>query len=478
MKKLAFSLLMCTLALVVFSCSSQYTIAEAVEDEDYAEAERLINIGYDVNARNDDGYTALMIASWSGNAGIADKLIQNGANVNDKDYYEGMSALHWASYYGNQSVVEILLAANADPNVKDNYGNTPLHYAMDYDFHGVAEQLMARGADPNVYNQDGETPKDLADSDSILALVSNIGGISTSTRPAATTTAVQPQEQTPPVTTTSVQQPQTRIQTPVTSIRFIPPRNIHALVIGISNYRDRMDFPTLPYATNDAYEIASMLKNPEVIGIPEENVTVLTDNQATYTNIYSALDNLMRVATSNNSLIFFYYSGHGAPLTEGTGEVVDGVLVPYDAAINNLKRTGISVKELNSELDAAQSGAIIMLDSCFSGQGSIMPSDVRGLTVAPRQELIQSHNSSKVFITGSANNQFSNDYPQEEHGLFTYFVLEGLGDKRADRDYDGYVSMAELYEYVKANVTRVSATLTGYQEPQLSGNGTNLVINP
>lgn len=262
------------------------------------------------------------------------------------------------------------------------------------------------------------------------------------------------------------------------SLRLTLPRNIYAVIIGVGHYMDSNDFPELPYAVNDAQAIKNMLTDTNIIGVPETNIRMLLNEEATSRNIYAAVDEITRQASAPNTLVFFYFSGHGAPLTEGSGEVIDGVLVPYDAAINSLNRTGIPLSEFQQDINNLPSNCIVMLDSCFSGQGAVMPSSVRGLTVAPRQELIQSSFSNKVFITGSGNNQFSNDYPQEQHGLFTYFVLQGLGDKRADNDYDGYISMGELYNYLKINVSRISSSLTGYQEPTITGGGNALVINP
>lgn len=265
----------------------------------------------------------------------------------------------------------------------------------------------------------------------------------------------------------------------VTSIRFIPSRHIYGLVIGVGDYQDS-SFPDLPFAINDAEGIYEMLLDDEFIGVPQENIFLITGEEATLTNIYVKLDEIKRKATASTDLIFFYYSGHGAPLTDGSGEIKDGLLVPFDANINSLERTCIPLSELQTEIQSLPASAIVMLDTCFSGQGrseGVLPPGIRGLTVEPRQDLIQINDSNKLFITGSKANQFSNDYPEKQHGLFTYYVLQGLHDKRADTNFDGFVEMGELYNYLEITLPRESTALSGLQEPQLFGEGKSLVIN-
>lgn len=260
--------------------------------------------------------------------------------------------------------------------------------------------------------------------------------------------------------------------------KFVPPRFIYAIVIGIGNYEDS-SFPQLPYAVNDARAINHMLTSQN-FGVPRENIEILLNEEATLTNIYVALDDIKRKANSTSNCIFFYFSGHGAPITEGSGEMTDGVLIPHDANIRSLQRTGISIAELNDEISSTNASAIVMLDACFSGQGrseGVLPPGVRGLTVTPRSDIIQNSSADKIFITGAGPNQFSNDYSQEQHGLFTYYVLQGLMDKRADDNYDGLVEIGELYNYLSVIVPRESTSLSGLQEPQIYGNGKNIVIN-
>jgi len=90
--------------------------------------ENLLKEGADVNAKNCDGYTALILASSNGRTEIVKLLLEKGANVNAKDN-NGETALHSASENGHTEIVAKLLEKGADVNAENNYGQTALSLA-------------------------------------------------------------------------------------------------------------------------------------------------------------------------------------------------------------------------------------------------------------------------------------------------------------------------------------------------------------
>mgnify|MGYP003498700105 FL=1 len=67
----------------------------------------------DINSKNNEGETPLLVAAICGFNDVSALLIENGANVNEKDNDQN-SALHYASERGFNQIVEQLLMAGAD----------------------------------------------------------------------------------------------------------------------------------------------------------------------------------------------------------------------------------------------------------------------------------------------------------------------------------------------------------------------------
>ncbi|XP_019641066.1 PREDICTED: death-associated protein kinase 1-like [Branchiostoma belcheri] len=119
-------------------------------------AELLIEHGADVEAKRSNGCTALHLASFTGKTGVAELLIEHGADVEAK-HSDGGTALHVASLNENTGVAELLIKHGADVKTRDNYGRTALHMASCEGNTGVAELLIEHGADVEAKHSDGQT---------------------------------------------------------------------------------------------------------------------------------------------------------------------------------------------------------------------------------------------------------------------------------------------------------------------------------
>ena len=83
----------------------------------------LVDAGADLNARDRDGWTALMWASWSNLPKVAGKLIDLGADVNAEDRL-GNTALTLASQQGHVGMVTLLLQKGANKTLSTKAGKT------------------------------------------------------------------------------------------------------------------------------------------------------------------------------------------------------------------------------------------------------------------------------------------------------------------------------------------------------------------
>jgi ankyrin repeat protein len=79
---------------------------EAVEQNDFDEVKRLLDLGASPNT-DDDGWTVLMLACAEGYKEIAELLIDRGAEVNAKDE-DGNTALYFATLEEHEDIIELL----------------------------------------------------------------------------------------------------------------------------------------------------------------------------------------------------------------------------------------------------------------------------------------------------------------------------------------------------------------------------------
>jgi len=163
----------------------------AAKHGDVDAAQRFLDQGADVNAKDEAGLTPLHLAAWRSHVEVARLLIQRGAEVNSGR----ITPLDWAASHGQKDVVKLLVANGADIHVKsglctplhfalsggdkdtvmllvakgadvhavDPNGNVPLHCAVRNFDRDVVELLVAKGADVNTRDGSGRTPLDLAE---------------------------------------------------------------------------------------------------------------------------------------------------------------------------------------------------------------------------------------------------------------------------------------------------------------------------
>jgi ankyrin repeat protein len=114
-----------------------------------------------IDVQDEEGETALLVASRRGADGIVEVLLSRSALV-DAVNRHGVTGLMAASLFGHSNVVQSLLAANANVAVADPiHGRTSLHLAAMGGAPEVMAALVAAGAARDARDAEGRTPEDL-----------------------------------------------------------------------------------------------------------------------------------------------------------------------------------------------------------------------------------------------------------------------------------------------------------------------------
>ncbi|HND88702.1 MAG TPA: caspase family protein, partial [Saprospiraceae bacterium] len=234
-----------------------------------------------------------------------------------------------------------------------------------------------------------------------------------------------------------------------------PLAKVWAVVVGVASY-DHM--PALRYTDDDAYRFYAFLKGLEGGALPDDQVRILIDEDATRENVLTSLSEVFAKA-SPNDLVLFYFSGHG----------LNGSFLPIDF-------DGFNNKLLHEEIAAAFNKSkakyrLLLADACHSGSIVAMRSG------DPEPALVQFYKNLSKSVSGTAlimsskADETSLESAGLRQGVFSHFLIRGLKGE-ADKDKNKTVTVEELFEYVSKNVrdytgNRQSPVIKGTYDPAM-----------
>ena len=233
-------------------------------------------------------------------------------------------------------------------------------------------------------------------------------------------------------------------------------RNVWAVVIGINDYPR---LPKLKYAVNDAEAFYRLLV--EENRVPPENVTLLTNEKASLVSLRSTLGTRIKNAARENDMVIIFFAGHGATERDAASPDGDGLekyLLPFDTDPADLYTTALPMVEVARILNRIRSERLVFLaDACYSGGSGGRTISVSGIRANIADGFLErvAGGRGKVIITASSANEVSVEKDELQHGVFTYYLLEGLRGK-ADLDRDAMITVDEAYRYVYDQVPRAT----------------------
>jgi uncharacterized protein len=132
-------------------------LIDAAKSGDVREVERLIRSGVHLNISrdDDDGWSALVMASYWNHPEVVKLLIRSGADLNIRGD-GGKTALIFASRFNNiEVVVKLLIKGGADLNIRSDGGRTALIWASSRNRIEVVKVLLENFADECILDNKG-----------------------------------------------------------------------------------------------------------------------------------------------------------------------------------------------------------------------------------------------------------------------------------------------------------------------------------
>lgn len=254
-----------------------------------------------------------------------------------------------------------------------------------------------------------------------------------------------------------------------------------AVIIGNRNYSgNNRDVPDVDFALNDAQSMYEYVTKS--LGFREGNVIYLKDaTQADLISTFGTRENpkgkLYDWIRPNQSEIFVFYSGHGAPsLSNG-----QGYLLPVDGNPMKVELNGYPLETFYANLAKIPSkSTTIIIDACFSGassSGSVVrsASSISLKLVDTKTEVPKA-----TVLTAAGLAEVASWDKETQHGLFTSHFLKGVSGDADEEGYgngDGKVTLGELKKYLQEEVTYNARRLYGRdQNPQVSGNPNQILL--
>lgn len=228
-------------------------------------------------------------------------------------------------------------------------------------------------------------------------------------------------------------------------------------LVGINKYQDER-LSSLRYSALDCQGMGEALVKATQ-GFPQKEILIHHDFAAQAPELETVRAGLQRIVAEARlqDTILFYFSGHGV-LEENTQQTI---LCLSDTSKDKLLTTGLGLQDLTQMLGTSSAHQqLICLDMCHSG-GKMM----RGA----RDAIAEHENSSSPLLNAKSQllevlrqraaqskgffallscdqGQKSWEFPELGHGVFTYYLIQGLLGEAADSF--GVIEADGLYKYV------------------------------
>lgn len=263
-------------------------------------------------------------------------------------------------------------------------------------------------------------------------------------------------------------------------VQYIPEKvekpDLFLVTIGVSEYKESNH--NLNYAAKDAKDISELFSQNKQY---EKIHTLILTNEKFTSMAKEEIKTFLKEAKLNDHVIVFY-AGHGV-----FDQNYTYYLATHDMDFNQPSSKGIAYNDFEELLTTSICrNKLVFLDACHSGEidkeevesqdlalmesknikfrnvGNTNVTYKSGLGISSftlmKNMFTEMNDKTGATIIGSAGGlEFAMEGGEWKNGLFTYTLLDGLKNKKADSDGNGEITVTEIGNYVKKNVGELSA---------------------
>lgn len=258
--------------------------------------------------------------------------------------------------------------------------------------------------------------------------------------------------------------------------------SLHLVTIGVSAFANPE--MNLDYPAKDAKDLAQLFSSQNHPDYQKIHIHNLTNQEATKANILTLKEQLTN--SHVDDVVILFVASHGL-----VDEDFDYYLATHNINFSHPRQNGLLYEELEGLLEGIPARKkLILIDACHSGEidktsverierpesdeGDV---NFRAVDAALANLHVGLNNSFELMqalfedlrrgvgatvISSASGVEFALEGDTWQNGVFTYALIKGLKERKADTNKDGKIMISELQQYLMETVVELTG---GQQKP-------------
>ena len=246
------------------------------------------------------------------------------------------------------------------------------------------------------------------------------------------------------ITTTKIKAGKSVVDTDIPETNASNP-NTFVIIFANEDYKN---VASVPFAKNDGTVFQKYCQ--KTLGVPTTNIHYVENASFNDIRIQLAWLNDVCNAFEGKASLIIYYAGHGIPDEASKS----AYLLPIDGD-GRYVQSAYKLDDMYQKLGAMRARSVtVFMDACFSGskREDGMLASARGVAIKVKSGQPQ---GKMVVFSAASGDETAYPNTDEQHGMFTYYLLKKLQDTKGD------VTLQELGTYITTNVRQQSIVKNG-----------------